>query len=116
MTEKLKMKTADMASENFEKLKALFPNCVTESLDKDGNPVRAIDKDLLMQEINSEVVEGQKERYQFNWPGKRDAIRSHGAAALRAGRGSGRTHRAAPALLAEVSAAPEAAVRYSQSG
>ena len=36
MTEKLKMKTADMASENFEKLKALFPNCVTESLDKDG--------------------------------------------------------------------------------
>ena len=79
MTEKLKMKTADMASENFEKLKALFPNCVTESLDKDGNPVRAIDKDLLMQEINSEVVEGQKERYQFNWPGKRDAIRKANA-------------------------------------
>ena len=73
------MKTADMASENFEKLKALFPNCVTESLDKDGNPVRAIDKDLLMQEINSEVVEGQKERYQFNWPGKRDAIRKANA-------------------------------------
>ena len=79
MTEKLKMKTADMASENFEKLKALFPNCVTELLDKDGNPVRAIDKDLLMQEINSEVVEGQKERYQFNWPGKRDAIRKANA-------------------------------------
>lgn len=79
MTEKLKMKTADMASENFEKLKALFPNCVTESLDKDGNPVRAIDKDLLMQEINCEVVEGQKERYQFNWPGKRDAIRKANA-------------------------------------
>ena len=79
MTEKLKMETKDMASENFEKLKALFPNCVTESLDKDGNPVRAIDKDLLMQEINSEVVEGQKERYQFNWPGKRDAIRKANA-------------------------------------
>ena len=77
--EHLKMKTADMASENFEKLKALFPNCVTESLDKDGKPVRAIDKDLLMQEINSEVVEGQKERYQFNWPGKRDAIRKANA-------------------------------------
>ena len=79
MTEKLKMETKDMASENFEKLKALFPNCVTESLDKDGNPIRAIDKDLLMQEINSEVVEGQKERYQFNWPGKRDAIRKANA-------------------------------------
>jgi len=77
--EHLKMKTADMASENFEKLKALFPNCVTESLDKDGKPVRAIDKDLLMQEINCEVVEGQKERYQFNWPGKRDAIRKANA-------------------------------------
>ncbi|WP_405323863.1 site-specific DNA-methyltransferase [Fibrobacter sp.] len=77
--EHLKMETKDIASENFEKLKALFPNCVTESLDKDGNPVRAIDKDLLMQEINSEVVEGQKERYQFNWPGKRDAIRKANA-------------------------------------
>ena len=73
--EHLKMQTKDMANENFEKLAALFPNCVTESVDKDGNPVRAIDKDLLAQEINGVVVEGQKERYQFNWPGKRDAIR-----------------------------------------
>lgn len=79
MTEKLKMQTKDMANENFEKLAALFPNCVTESVDKDGNPVRAIDKDLLAQEINGVVVEGQKERYQFNWPGKRDAIRTANA-------------------------------------
>lgn len=77
--EHLKMETKDIASENFEKLKALFPNCVTESLDKDGNLVRAIDKDLLAQEINGVVVEGQKERYQFNWPGKRDAIRTANA-------------------------------------
>ena len=73
------MQTKDMANENFEKLAALFPNCVTESVDKDGNPVRAIDKDLLAQEINGIVVEGQKERYQFNWPGKRDAIRTANA-------------------------------------
>ena len=77
--EHLKMQTKDMANENFEKLAALFPNCVTESVDKDGNPVRAIDKDLLAQEINGVVVEGQKERYQFNWPGKRDAIRTANA-------------------------------------
>ena len=73
------MQTKDMANENFEKLAALFPNCVTESVDKEGNPVRAIDKDLLAQEINGVVVEGQKERYQFNWPGKRDAIRTANA-------------------------------------
>ena len=79
MIEHLKMQTKDMANENFEKLAALFPNCVTESVDKDGNPVRAIDKDLLAQEINGVVVEGQKERYQFNWPGKRDAIRTANA-------------------------------------
>lgn len=77
--EHLKMQTKNMANENFEKLAALFPNCVTESVDKEGNPVRAIDKDLLAQEINGVVVEGQKERYQFNWPGKRDAIRTANA-------------------------------------
>ena len=52
---------------------------MTETTDKDGNVVRGIDKDLLAQEINGEVVEGPQERYQFNWPGKRDAIRTANA-------------------------------------
>lgn len=61
--DKLKMHTPDRAEENFRKLAALFPDAVTESLDENGQVVRAIDKDVLMQEINTEVVEGPKERY-----------------------------------------------------
>lgn len=46
--EKLEMHTADLAKENYEKLAALFPNAVTETVDEEGHVVRAIDKDVLM--------------------------------------------------------------------
>lgn len=72
--DKLKMHTPDRAEENFRKLAALFPDAITESLDENGQVVRAIDKDVLMQEINTEVVEGPKERYQFTWPDKKKAM------------------------------------------
>ena len=49
--EKLKMHTPDLAEENYKKLAALFPNAVTETIDDEGKVVRAIDKDVLMQEI-----------------------------------------------------------------
>ena len=72
---KLHMQTPDIAEENFQKLRALFPNAVTEAIDPEtGEVVRAIDKDALMQEINSRVVEGREERYQFTWPDKRKAV------------------------------------------
>lgn len=72
--EKLKMHTPNLADENYKKLVALFPNAVTESIDDEGNVVRAIDKDVLMQEINTTVVDDGQERYQFIWPDKRKAI------------------------------------------
>ena len=72
--EKLKMHTPDLAEENYKKLAALFPDAVTETIDEDGNVVRAIDKDTLMQEINAKVVDGSQERYQFTWPDKRKAV------------------------------------------
>lgn len=72
--EKLEMHTADLAKENYEKLAALFPNAVTETIDKEGHVIRAIDKDVLMQEINTQVVDDGQERYQFTWPDKRKAI------------------------------------------
>lgn len=52
----------------------LFPNAVTETMDDAGEVVRAVDKDVLMQEIATRVVEGRDERYQFTWPDKRQAI------------------------------------------
>ncbi len=71
---KLNMHTPNLADENFRKLAALFPNAVTETMNEDGEVVRAIDKDVLMQEINTRVVEGREERYQFTWPDKKKAV------------------------------------------
>ena len=73
--DKLNMHTPNLADENYKKLAALFPNAVTETIDPEtGEVVRAIDKDILMQEINARVVEGREERYQFTWPDKRKAV------------------------------------------
>lgn len=72
--EKMKMHTPNRADENFRKLAELFPNAVTESIDENGEVVRAIDKDVLMQEINTKVVEGREERYQFTWPDKKKSV------------------------------------------
>ncbi len=69
------MCTQDIADENFRKLAELFPHAVTETMDENGEVVRAIDKDILMQEISATVVDGPEERYQFTWPDKRKAIR-----------------------------------------
>ena len=74
MSDKLKMHTPNKADENFAKLAALFPNAVTETKDEHGDIVRAIDKDILMQEISATVVEGTDERYQFTWPDKKKSI------------------------------------------
>ena len=72
--DKLKMHTPNKADENFKKLAALFPNAVTETVDENGVVVRAIDKDVLMQEINTTVVEGKDERYQFTWTDKKKSV------------------------------------------
>ena len=73
--DKLTMHTPNLADENYKKLAALFPNAVTETIDEaTGEVVRAIDKDVLMQEINTRVVDGREERYQFTWPDKKKAV------------------------------------------
>ena len=72
--DKLKMQTPNRADDNFKKLAALFPNAVTETVDENGVVVRAIDKDVLMQEMNTTVVDGKEERYQFTWPDKKKSV------------------------------------------
>lgn len=56
--DKLKMHTTNIADENYKKLVELFPDAVTETIDEDGKVIRAIDKDILMQEINVRVIGG----------------------------------------------------------
>lgn len=72
--DKLKMHSPHLAEQNIEKIGELFPAVITETLDDDGNLVRAVDFDLLRQELSDHVVEGPQERYQLDWPGKRLAL------------------------------------------
>ena len=73
------MHTENGTDKKFDILKDLFPNAITEKIagyDREGNPLleRAIDVDILRQEISTSVVEGKEERYQFTWPDKKKAI------------------------------------------
>jgi len=72
--EKLKMMTRDLTQSNIEKIAQLFPNVITKTRDENGELKQAIDFELLKQELSKEIVEGDKERYQLTWPGKRQAI------------------------------------------
>lgn len=77
--DKLKMQTENIADKNFEILSKMFPNALTETItgyDDDGKPIveRAIDADVLRQEISCKVVEGKDERYQFTWPDKKKTM------------------------------------------
>lgn len=67
--DKLDLRSPDLVNANFEKLAILFPNCVTETANG-----KAIDFDMLKQELSHAVIEGNKERYRLEWPGKREAI------------------------------------------
>ena len=69
------MRAHDLAEENYKKLVALFPNAVTETVNENGEVVRAIDADVLRQEISAPIVEERKERYQFTWPDKTKTVR-----------------------------------------
>lgn len=68
------MHSPDLTEANIAKLAELFPNCVIEARDEKGNLKRAIDFDQLRQELSTSIVEGPQERYQLNWPGKREAL------------------------------------------
>ncbi|QUI23193.1 site-specific DNA-methyltransferase [Vallitalea pronyensis] len=74
MDNKLKMQSVNNVDENVKKIRELFPNCVTEGKDEEGKSIQIVDFDMLKQELSNYVVEGREERYQFNWPDKRNAI------------------------------------------
>lgn len=76
---KLNLETKNLAKDKFIKLAELFPNAITETIvgqDEDGNNIidRAIDADVLRQEIAEHVIEGREERYEFIWPDKRKSM------------------------------------------
>ena len=70
--EKIELGTADGATENIEKIAELFPQVMTETKNAEGELERVVDFDAL-RDLLGDVAEGQRERYQFTWPGKREA-------------------------------------------
>lgn len=73
--EKIHGITPDLTRENVDRLLALFPDVATEITDpKTGRTERAVDFDALRERLG-DVAEGNRERYQFTWPGKREAKR-----------------------------------------
>lgn len=68
------MHSPDLTQDNIAKLAELFPNCVTEAQGEEGSPKQVIDFDQLRQELSDHVVDGPRERYQLNWPGKRESL------------------------------------------
>lgn len=73
--DKLKMQSLDVIGSNIKKIQQLFPNCVTELLNKDGKSELAIDFEKLQAELSNEIIGEGEERYQFIWPDKRAANR-----------------------------------------
>lgn len=69
--EKMKMQSPDATVGNVAKIAALFPQCVTERIGKDGHPELAVDFDKLREELSADALESGEERYQFTWPDKK---------------------------------------------
>ena len=71
--DKMRMESPDLTAQNIEKIGALFPNCITETVDENGKPKKAINFDMLKQMLSGDVIEGS-EAYEFTWVGKKAAI------------------------------------------
>ena len=68
--DKLKMTSMDKVQENIQRIRELFPNAVTEVL-RDGEPMLAVDFDILKQEMSNVLIDDKEQRYQFTWPEKK---------------------------------------------
>ena len=71
---KMKLHTPNLTEANIERIREIFPNCVTEAHDGNGQLRLAVDFDQLRQELSDHIVEGPRESYHLNWPGKRQAL------------------------------------------
>jgi adenine-specific DNA-methyltransferase len=72
--DKLKMHSPNLTRENIIRVRDLFPGCVTEARDENGELKLLVDFDQLRQELSESIVEGPQERYHLSWPGKREAL------------------------------------------
>lgn len=71
--DKMRMESVDMTAQNIDKIGSLFPNCITETVDENGNPKKAINFEILKQMLSSDILDGD-EAYEFTWVGKKASI------------------------------------------
>lgn len=71
--DKMRMESVDLTAQNIEKIGLLFPNCITETKDENGNLKKAINFELLRQMLSGDVIDGD-EAYEFTWVGKKASI------------------------------------------
>ena len=71
--EKMKMESINLTTQNIEKIGELFPNCITETIDENGKPKKAINFEILKQMLSDDVIDGD-EAYEFTWVGKKASI------------------------------------------
>lgn len=71
--EKMRMESADITTQNIEKIGAMFPNCITETVDEKGKLKKVINFEMLKQMLSDEITEGD-ESYEFTWVGKKTSI------------------------------------------
>src|SRR6185369_3443862 len=64
-TEKMSLKSMDVAAERVEKLKAIFPEAFVEG---------KVDPNALLRSLGQWVEPG-KERFGLNWPGKAECMK-----------------------------------------
>ena len=71
--EKMRMESLNLTSQNIEKIEALFPNCITESRDENGQLKISVNFKMLKQMLSQDIVDGD-EAYEFTWVGKKESI------------------------------------------
>ena len=71
--DKMRMESVDLTAQNIDKIGALFPNCITETVDENGNPKKAINLKILKKMLSADIIEGD-EAYEFTWVGKKASI------------------------------------------
>lgn len=56
--EKMNFESKDIKAENIKKIEGIFPSCITEIKNKDGNLSKAIDFEALKQILSANIAEG----------------------------------------------------------
>lgn len=71
--DKMKMQSMDRAEENIKKLRELFPETVTETV-QGGKTRYAVDFEALRQVLADSLADDAQERYRFTWPDKKRSV------------------------------------------